>query len=270
MNASTPLPPLSDGLSLAGPEFDQPEPSVAKRRYLILSPQRSGSNYLCRRLCNVQGRFGLPVEYLHESARKHLLQRMVPPELAGKLSLMDYLQHLQRIKSTPDGWFGTKLQPGQFWALAGQNPDRLIRFANSFDRLIVMTRRDKLGQAISGAIADATRVWFNTGGQHALKDIDQRALIPIIIRKLNRYADDDIVIQRVARASEVPVVRIVYEDLCADGDQALRDVVQLLVGDADIGALNEGDDFQVPEKPEGSLAQELRGLFLRYLQGEPL
>jgi len=48
--------------------FDAPAITVVSSRYIFYSSQRTGSNYLCRRLCNIKDRFGLPSEYLNPNA----------------------------------------------------------------------------------------------------------------------------------------------------------------------------------------------------------
>ena len=239
------------------------------RRYLILSSQRTGSNYLCRRLCNVKGRFGLPSEYLNPNIIQMMLPRLiVSAAQGGKLPLGKYLNAVERARTTADGCFGIKVQPAQLLGAVGRESRSVLHFAQRFDRLVLMTRRDKLGRAISGAIAQATGKWFNDGTEPALDDARIATLFPVIARNLARYVDEERMILDVGKTVAKPLLRIEYEEIEAGGDAAFMSLVDFLAGGEAL-PLEEEEAAPIPEKPPGEFAKKVRERFLNYVDGAP-
>jgi LPS sulfotransferase NodH len=118
-----------------------------RQRYLIFSQPRTGSNYLCRRLCNVRGRFGLPSEYLNPRHVPLLLPRLIPSKADSAIITADlsaYLSALGRVRTTDDRMFGIKVHVAQLVHHIGRDIDRVMSFVEGFDRIILMTRGDKL------------------------------------------------------------------------------------------------------------------------------
>jgi LPS sulfotransferase NodH len=269
MSAANPLPSagatLTPGLRLCLPEYDQlpfRDPSWA---YLILSPQRTGSNYLCRRLCNVRGRFGMPGEYLDPAAARMLAPRLLPGTPLESIPFANYMRAVQRARTSADGCFGIKVQPAQLAAFA-PGDRALFDFAGSFERIVVLTRRDKLGQAISGTIVQLTGTWFNDGAPPAMDDARLPQLFPAIAANLARYIDEDRRIAALGKALDRPWLRLVYEDILRDGQGEFDCLVDFLAGGEPI-ELEEAAEVPVPEKPPGDFAEELRARFLRYIDG---
>src|SRR5688572_15230978 len=151
------------------PEYDQLPFRDPSWTYLILSPQCTGGNYLCRRLCDVRGRFGMPCEYLDPAAARMLAPRLLPGTPPENIPFARYMQAVQRARTSADGSFGIKVQPAQLAAFA-PGDRALFDFAASFERIVVLTRRDKLGQAISGTIAQLAGAWFKDGTSPAMDD----------------------------------------------------------------------------------------------------
>ena len=241
----------------------------ASRRYLILSPQRTGSNYLCRRLCNVKGRFGLPSEYLNPSAIQMMSPRLIATGAeGGKLPLGKYLNAVERARTTADGTFGIKVQPAQLLGVVGRQQQALLRFVGRFDRIVLMTRRDKLGQAVSGTIAQATGRWFNDGAEPALDDARIATLFPVIANNLARYINEERMILDVGKAVAKPLLRIEYEEIEADGEAAFLNLVDFLAGGEDL-PLEQEEAAPIPEKPPGEFAKTVRARFLDFIGGEP-
>jgi LPS sulfotransferase NodH len=180
---------LTPGQRLYLPEYDLLPFREPTRGYLILAPQRTGSNYLCRRLCNVRGRFGMPSEYLNPVAIRMLAPRLLPGIAAESVPFADYMTAVKRARTSEDGWFGIKLQPAQLAAFA-PGDRALFDFAASFQRIVVLSRRrDKLGQAISGTLAQLTGTWFNDGTPPAIDRARWPQLFPAIAANLARYID---------------------------------------------------------------------------------
>jgi LPS sulfotransferase NodH len=270
MNSPSPAAPdpagLTPGQRLNLPEYDLLPFREPTRRYLVLSPQRTGSNYLCRRLCNLRGRFGMPSEYLNTAAVHMLAPRLLPGCRPDNVAFADYLQAIQRARTSADGWFGIKVQPAQ---LAAVRPgDRaLLEFAASFDRVVALTRRDKLGQAISGTLAQLTGTWFNDGTSPAIDEARVPQLFPAIAANLARYIEEDRRIAALGKALERPWLRLVYEDILADGQAAFECLVDFLAG-GEPGPLEEAADAEVPAKPPADPAERIRAAFLRFIAGQ--
>lgn len=258
---------LSPGAALNLARHDLLPPKEPKLRYLVLSPQLTGSNYLCRRLCNVRGRFGLPSEYLNPQSTRMIVPRLLPGMPMEKVPpLGPYMAALERIRSSEDGMFGIKVQPEQLHAHTGRDGKAALGFINRFDRLVLMTLRDKLGQAISGAIAQATEKWFNDGSTPELSAQQRRTIMPLIARNLARYMDEEQFILGMGRQSGRPLMRVEYEDIEADGEAVFREVVDFLSAGA-LGEITEDGGLPTPEKSGGELAAELRRMFLDRVQG---
>ena len=263
---------LSPGQVLNQAEYDVLPFKDAAKRYLILSSQRVGSNYLSRRLCNVKNMFGLPSEYLNSGTIDMMIPRLVADanrDASGKpkIGLQKYIKAVERARTTEDGYFGIKVQPHQIFAVTGKKKDRILGFINSFDRVVLMTRQDKLGQAISGALAQATGIWFNKDEKHELDDAQIKDLFPMIARNLSRYFEEEQFILSVGKAISKPVLRIQYEEIEADGDATFATLVDFLAG-AEGTKVEEDKTFAaVPEKPSGALAEKVRHAFIAFISG---
>jgi LPS sulfotransferase NodH len=263
---------LSPGQILNQAEYDVLPFKEPTKNYLILSSQRVGSNYLSRRLCNVKNMFGLPSEYLNSGTIEMMLPRLlaeVNVESHGKpkVGLLKYMKAIQRARTTEDGYFGIKVQPHQIFAVTGKKKDRILGFINSFDRVVLMTRQDKLGQAISGALAQATGVWFNQDVEHELDDAQIKDLFPMITRNLSRYFEEEQFILSVGKAISKPLLRIQYEEIEANGDAAFASLVDFLAG-AEGTKVEEDTTFAaVPEKPSSALAEKIRHAFIAFISG---
>lgn len=258
---------LTAGQMLYQASFDLLPATATTKRYLILSSQRTGSNYLCRRLCGVTGRFGMPSEYLHPKAIKMMAPRLVSGMSAGdNIPLAQYIQAIERLRTSADGRFGIKIQPAQLLAAVGQQEQVLLSFVSTFDRIVLMTRRDKLGQAISGAIAQVTGKWFNDGAEPALDDARISTLYPAIAHNLTRYIDEERLILNIGKAVAKPLLRIAYEEIEQDADAALMNLVEFLAAGESL-ALDEDASMAIPEKPPGDFAQTVRARYLSFISG---
>ncbi|WP_421724452.1 Stf0 family sulfotransferase [Bauldia sp.] len=135
------------------PALDWPE-TQTKKRYVVLSAPRTGSTMLCSAL-TASKRAGVPMEYLNP--RRIELYR----QLNGPVSLDRIWNDFLSRRTTPNGCFGLKLHAGQYRAAFSQSNalGRGLDFLNSFDRSILCSRRDKVGQAISNILARERGQW---------------------------------------------------------------------------------------------------------------
>jgi LPS sulfotransferase NodH len=256
---------LTPGQRLYLPEFDLLPFREPTRGYLILAPQRTGSNYLCRRLCNVRGRFGMPSEYLNSVAIRMLAPRLLAGSAAESVPFAAYMNAVQRARTSADGWFGIKVQPTQLAAFA-PGDQALFDFAASFHRIVVLSRRDKLGQAISGTLAQLTGTWFNDGTAPAVDPSRWPELFPAIAANLARYIEEDRRLAALGKALARPWLRIEYEEILADGQAAFERLVDFLSVDEEV-TLEEAADTAVPTKPPAETSDALRARFLQYIGG---
>lgn len=256
---------LTPGQRLYLPEYDLVPFREPTRGYLILAPQRTGSNYLCRRLCNVRGRFGMPSEYLNPIAIRMLAPRLMPGTAADQVPFAAYMSAVQRARTSADGWFGIKLQPAQLAAFA-PGEGALFDFAASFQRIVVLSRRDKLGQAISGTLAQLTGTWFNDGTPPAIDPSRWPQLFPAIAANLARYIEEDRRLAALGKALARPWLRIEYEEILGDGQAAFEQLVDFLSAGETV-ILDEAADVAVPNKPPVETSEALRARFLQYIGG---
>jgi LPS sulfotransferase NodH len=173
---------------------------------------------------------------------------------------------VQRARTSADGWFGIKLQPAQLAAFA-PGDQALFDFAASFHRIVVLSRRDKLGQAISGTLAQHTGTWFNDGTAPTVDPSHWPELFPAIAANLARYIEEDRRLAALGKALARPWLRIEYEDILADGQAAFERLVEFLDVDDDDASLEETADAEVPEKPPVETSDALRARFLQYIGG---
>ena len=253
-------------LGYFGIRFDNSHGVVPRFRYAIFSSQRTGSNYLCARLDNLEGRLGIPMEYLHADAVRVMGARLFPG-MVGSVGLERYLDAVARVRTTDDGWFGTKIQPDQLLPLLNGEFSRVAGFLGSFDRLIFLTRDDKLGQAISGAIAHATGVWFNFGDEPSLAEDDVARLFPRITHLLAQYAAEEKLIRMLAlHLAHRPTLHVGYEEIQADPQKAFLRVTGFL-GLADPASCGESVTAHPTSKPPGVLAEKVRVAYLESIAG---
>ena len=165
--------------------------------------------------------------------------------------------------------FGIKVHPAQLFQHTGRNLDRITSLLSRFDRIILMTRRDKLGQAISRTIAEATNIWFNDGSEVQLSAAEQRRLVPAIARNLAMCIEDESAVLEIRRRVVRPLIRVAYEDIEETPHEVFQEITAFLSGGI-ADTLDEGNEFPTPEKPAGITAGELRRLFLASIQGHRL
>jgi LPS sulfotransferase NodH len=252
-------------------KFDTKKPCPTSFRYIIFSSQRTGSNYLCSRLSNLKDVYGIPMEYLHPAAletfRKRLAPGLPPSGKSEQSDLLDHIQLVERARTTPDGCFGIKVQPKQLLHITGSTLSRIVNFLNRFDKLIFMTRRDKLDQAVSGAIAKQTNTWFNFNEEPDLDMADISSLFPIIAKRLLRdILAENLILLVEHQLADKPSMHIYYEDIQHDPDAVFRTIIAFL-GTPDMASLSEDVLIQPTKKPTGLLAEKVRNAFMEYISG---
>ena len=236
-------------------------------RYLVLAQQRTGANYLCARLCNVQGRFGMPAEYLSKPAIDAMAPRLLPASAPGTPVALGRLLHaVERARTTADGMFGLRLDPTMLPGTPQERQSTLRALLGNFDRIVLLTRADKLGQAIAAAMGQAGL--REDGPPPALEAAAMEALLASVARNLARMAEEENMLLLATGHSTRPLLRITHEELEHDGQAAFMRTVQFLAGEgAALGPLDESGAMPAPPNSGGSFAQSLRGRFTAYISG---
>jgi len=208
-----------------GPRWDLPAPLTPPQTYIIAATPRTGSTLLCRMLW-ATGRVGAPKEYLNPmqlrdwevrmgSARSRWLHRALSGRrlvLAGQgWSHARLSAHLQRVRQrrSSGGWFGLKLHHHHRQRLVGEA-----------SRWILLTRHDRVAQAVSWARALQTNQWI--GGEPPRPARYSRRLIR---RCLSEIVSGEAIWEARLKAAGVAPLRLRYEDLAAAPQLTVRAVL---------------------------------------------
>lgn len=239
-----------------GDRFDLPPWTGPTRSYVVASLPRTGSTMLCR-LLEATVRVGAPKEYLNPMQLRDwgarlapwAVQRMFYARLHGGLvnlcgrgwwteaALDRYLDAIRARRTGPTGWFGIKLHHHHFqrWFLDRGWP---VGPHLRADAWVLITRRDRIAQAISWARALQTGRWA-AQQTDAIRPIYSRALIDRYVRKVEEGEAG----WRAWFASQGIVPHeVVYEDLVADPERVIRGVLQFL-------DVPHADEVNVPPPP---------------------
>lgn len=133
-------------------DLDQPAVSSAKTFVMIASTARCGSHYLGHMLKDT-GHCGVPLEYLNPSNTAYWAARF------GPRSLDKLLPYFIRHRTSPDGTFCFKTHWKQFEPFK----DRLevLTDGAGLHKILWISRRNQLSQAISLVVAGQTGVWIS-------------------------------------------------------------------------------------------------------------
>jgi LPS sulfotransferase NodH len=198
-------------------EFERTEPRAA---YLVCSIPRSGSSLLCE-LLGSTGLAGAPAEFFHPDKMAALQGRW------GVDGLDDYLGELLARKTSPNGVFGTKAHWGQYEPLFGESDPRTVLPGL---RLVFITRRDRLRQAVSWVRALQTLEWVTEVSPPVKRPevFDHEH----ITQKLGRIDREEDVWESLFDRHGIEPHRVVYEDFIERQEQTVRGVLDLLGVDA--------------------------------------
>lgn len=229
-------------------------PTKCTFRYLICSTPRSGSWLLCSGL-TATGAAGRPAEYLSGPFTEAYKLRFG----LSAITLNQYWQFLLRHRTSPNGVFGLKMH---FDHVLAHFKDEAVRrnMPCAFDRLIFLTRRDKLGQAISFWKANTTGIYR----QPADGDRPRPREAPYynfeeIARRLADIANQEASWRAILASVPDRVVSLTYEDLSERYPESMRQVLTALGLESAIDTLDPAPNL-APQRDE--LDQEWRRRFL--------
>jgi LPS sulfotransferase NodH len=203
---------------------------VPERCYLVCTNARSGSTMLCRALSDI-GTAGHPQEYFltwpeplpHEDgfwengrlARQH-----------GVSTRDEFLSLVYRLGSTSNGLFGAKL----LWryvplVLAGLR--QMPRFAGMTDaevffeafpglKMVHLTRRDRLRQAVSWLRASEDGVWWVFDSERARPNREPHYQFDVIVAMMSLIDEGERSWRALYATLGVTPFEVVYEDLVTD------------------------------------------------------
>jgi trehalose 2-sulfotransferase len=195
-------------------EFDDAaEPRVS---YLVCSIPRSGSNLLCELLFR-SGVAGVPTELFHPHYMRVLKRRW------GIETTEEYMRELLARKTGPNGVFGAKAHWGQYHPLFGNTDPREV-LPNL--RVISMTRRDHVRQAVSWVRALQTLSWQSSHNERPERPLEFDP--EHITRKLGRIGREEEVWRALFDRYGIEAHEIVYEDLVSDQNGTLREVLEFI------------------------------------------
>jgi LPS sulfotransferase NodH len=190
--------------------MDCPKVDWATRFLLIASTPRCGSHYLGHML-GATGECGVPLEYLNETNRKYWARRF-------KENHMDNLfPRFVKNRTSPNGTFTLKAHWSQYKPYIN-SIDRLTRGVG-FEKVIWISRRNQLSQAISMVIARQTGVWISGAKPKSEPRFDYDA----IVRSANLIRESNLNwCEYIRSLSPEHSMAILYEDLVSDEEVRSR------------------------------------------------
>jgi LPS sulfotransferase NodH len=240
--------------------FDLPEATPAHRHLFVAEP-RSGGSLLAEALRST-GQAGVPFEYLNPRLIEAYAERFGRSETAPT---DEYIAHLLRHRTTPNGVFVFKALVEQVGPhLMGRG--LLGRFLESFGKLVVLYRRDKLAQAVSYYKASVSDAW---NSQDRFEGYDDPARFPFdpvaisqFLRALFAFERQLIAVVDWAKARGMPVAVFDYETLDAD----FASVWDRLVAFLDLPAIPASSVATTLERQRDAVSERLIALYLARLR----
>lgn len=228
-------------------DLDQPE-NVPSRSYVIGSVPRCGSHLFGHSLA-AENTAGVPYEYCNPA---NLLQWR---NLAKKRDNASTLQYIMRRRTTPNGVFGIKLHFSHLlfmrqWCV----PEEVLPAA----KLILLRRKDLLGQAISYVIAKQTGSWIDEMPANSEPYYDRNAIDSAIRSISIDYENWEIA----ANLLNWDYIKICYEEFLDRPEDVINQTSQFIGIDQDSRQSQAGAQMKPPKKQGGNINKEWRARYL--------
>lgn len=212
--------------------------------YAIVSTPRSGSNMLVRALWQ-SGVAGAPEEYLTPlfmsdfTGRFGRLRENLKSKdawLSGNKifdgELAEYVKLLMRIRTSPNGVFGLKLHASHFSFehLSLIDVNRVIQL----DKVIRITRKNKVRQAISLIFATETDQWIDDPEWNSISKPLKKASSDIeydekrIHEALGYLEELETFSNSLIENWKIPSLEVSYEDLCDKYSDVMKGALDFL------------------------------------------
>lgn len=203
--------------------FDElPDGWRITKRYVIGTSARSGSTFLCDRICEY-GALGYPNEFLNEHY-VYEFERVFPHP-----SLSDYQRYLANKFSSNQGVFGLKADWWRF--LQAQEQDFLQELTEPVDLIVHLWREDYVSQAISWVLAISSNVWHSRDLFHLTID-DAHAGVEYSADEIKRHArailQQEYKWREYIGRTQTPSLDLKYEDVARDVDASVRAIAERL------------------------------------------
>jgi LPS sulfotransferase NodH len=208
-----------------GPEFDFPvRTGLPPVRFVLASTPRSGSNMLARALWHT-GVAGFAEDYFADEFALDYFERWGFADDDAESLLRRYVRKLMEVRTSPNGVFGVRVHASHLRHLEMDLHDLL-----QSPRYFWIQRRDRLGQAISYAMAEQTGSWIVDGtylplGETLAEPRYSYADIRLHLHMLDR---DVATWQEYFDRRDLNPHVVVYEDLLEDYQQGVLDCLKSL------------------------------------------
>lgn len=203
---------------LMSPTLDCPyREGGAGFRYVLLSTPRCGSNLVSDMLISTQ-LAGYPLEYLN-GRYMYAWDRMRPESAAvGKKTIAEYLAMLEKYRTTRNGIFGLKVHYAHLEKVWCNNPSAGHRWLDTLDRVVLLSRRDKIAQAVSLYKAGKTQIWSSLDYKFMSEDDPRRKINPQysfagIAAALEYCLKHEAGWRKILKARKIGFIELVYEDV---------------------------------------------------------
>lgn len=245
-------------------QWDRAAAAPTRMRYVVLAEERTGSELLCAYLR--RHGVGAPLEYFHDRHLPVLAARFGCVGADGKVDIARFCAELERRRTAENGIFGVKIVVPQLVWVAGNDIARAAQIIDSFDKVILMRRRNTLLQAISLMRAMATAQWHVIPGD-ALKPVssieDNRLFARITYcwaRVINQTRD----ISAIADTLNPAKVRSVwYEDLA--NERVSAEIANWLCAGTGVVPGPAAADHALPQKGDSGEAEAIMQRYLAHI-----
>ena len=203
------------------PKFDMPVVKT-QDRYLICSSLRSGSTLLSQYL-HATGVAGVPFEYLNDANMQAYGERK------GETiqDIGSYIQEIETLRTTSNGVFGMKAHFRQTVRMV-RTQQLMKEFLKHFDKLIKISRHDKIAQAISLCRATQTGIWTSLHNNDEEEHSQFIYCSREIAKALSSLFDEDAGWEAAITESGLQALDISYEDLVSKPQDTINTVLQYL------------------------------------------
>lgn len=205
--------------------FDFPRVRSPRSTYMIAAIPRTGSTLLSVLLWRT-GILGAPLEYLNYKNHGWLIDQL------GNGDVEKYWREIKQLRTSPNGVFGYKAFLQNLHETAKKYGDVLEDITPK--QVIYLTRRDRISHAISYALASQTNAWFADVKYQKQPRYDPKMIAHM--QEAIRIQEESW--EKVFEMKDVKPIRLEYEDLVSDPDNAVRTIIKALGVRAPINSLN--------------------------------
>lgn len=197
--------------------FDFPFRDAPPRmHYMLATIPRSGSTYFALKLWRTGG-LGAPMEYANPPYISMLKNR-----LSVDLDIISYWREIERRRTSPNGVFGYKMFIKNYLQCEDEYIDLMTKLAPN--KVVFLTRRDVVAQAISLSKALQSKAWF-----HGVEvECKPKYSYGEVKNNVNQIEQEIVTWHRIFDLTDAEVLPVFYEDLLETGDKTVYKVSEFL------------------------------------------